>query len=143
MDCPVKPFAGLKAACGVQLFADHPATCPCASAASTSESVDARHHVVDLLLYVMPCCLASCWCVVIQVEVEVLVPLSWPSEPADTLRVVELSAPELSAAAAQQLMERVNGDAQLLAGCDVLSLLQHVSGMVEAHLIDVAAGKLS
>lgn len=72
-----------------------------------------------------------------------LVPLSWPSEPADTLRVVELCAPELSTAAAQQLMERVNADAQLLAGCDVLSLLQHVSGVVEAYLIDVAAGKLA
>ena len=69
-----------------------------------------------------------------------LVPLSWPSEPCDSLQVVELAAPELGAQAAQQLMARVNADKLLLAGCDVLSLLQHVSAAVEALLLDAAAG---
>lgn len=77
--------------------------------------------------------------VLLQVEVEVLVPLSWPSEPTDTLRVVELSAPELSTEAAEQLMQQLNDDAHLLAYCDVLTLLQHVSASVEAHLVDAAA----
>lgn len=74
-----------------------------------------------------------------QVEVEVLVPLSWPSEPTDTLRVVELTAPELSTEAAQQLVQQVNSNEQLLAHCDVLTLLQQLSPAVEAHLIDAAA----
>lgn len=75
----------------------------------------------------------------LQVEVEVFVPLSWPSDPTDTLQVVELSAPELSEEAAEQLVARVNGDTQLLGHCDVLGLLQHVSAAVEAALVDAAA----
>lgn len=74
-----------------------------------------------------------------QVEVEVLVPLSWPSEPSDSLSVVELTAPGLTTEAAQQLMQQVNGDAQLLACCDVLVLLQHLSVVVEAQLVEAAA----
>lgn len=73
-----------------------------------------------------------------QVEVEVLVPLSWPSEPTDTLRVVELAAPELSTQAAQALMDAVNGDAQLLASCDVAGLLRHVSAAAEAKLLEAS-----
>lgn len=80
-----------------------------------------------------------CSCVYAQVEVEVLVPLSWPSEPSDSLSVVELTAPGLSAGAAQQLLQQVNGDAQLLARCDVLVLLQHLSAAVEAQLAEAAA----
>lgn len=68
-----------------------------------------------------------------------LVPLAWPSEPTETPKVVELTGPELGAAAAQQLMEDVNADAALLGSCDVLSLLQHVLAAAEAHLNEAAA----
>jgi hypothetical protein len=36
-------------------------------------------------------------------------------------------------------MQQVNNDAQLLAHCDVLTLLHHVSAAVEAHLVDAPA----
>lgn len=68
-----------------------------------------------------------------------MVPLSWPSEPTHSLQVVELTAPELGEEKAEQLMQRVNGDTQLLGHCDVLGLLQHVSAAVEAHLVEAAA----
>jgi hypothetical protein len=75
-----------------------------------------------------------------QVEVEVLVPLAWPSDAdAEQLRVVHLMAPSLSDEAGGELLAAVNGDQQLLARCDVLGLMRHVAEAVEQRVLDAAA----
>lgn len=66
----------------------------------------------------------------LQAEVEVLVPLSWPSDAGEALSLVQLSAPGVSSSEAAEIMEAVNADTELLSTCDVLGLLQFVSQLV-------------
>lgn len=66
-------------------------------------------------------------------------PMSWPSDADEPLRVVQLAAPGLGDEAIDQLMAAVNADSTLLCSCDVLMLLQHVSDAVEQRLLDAAA----
>lgn len=88
---------------------------------SMHSSEPCSHHVLLLL----------------QVEVEVLVPWSWPSGPA-ALQLVDVSSPELSADAAAALLSSINSHDELLSSCDLLQLLQRVESMVEAQVVEAA-----
>lgn len=77
-----------------------------------------------------------------QGEVEVLVPLGWPSGPEERLRVVHLACPELPPGAAAEMMQQVNSDAPLLAAADLLTLLRHVAAALEARLLDAASAAM-
>lgn len=77
-------------------------------------------------------------CDILQVEVEVLVPWSWPTGPAP-LHLAELNCPELPPEAAGVILSSINSNGQLLHSCDLLQLLQHVESQLEAKLMDATA----